>query len=230
MLKRTLAGLALLLAILAAADGMNKPQKTQRAQRNGNDSNMLLQSSASSVPSVVSSAVHAAAEKTPDVAMLARQIEHEDDHVTALELAQWIRDRKPGLRVLDIRSDSEFSNYHIPSAARMPLTALATLAPNDDETLVLYSGGGAHAAQGWVLLRTNGHRNVYFLRGGLIEWMDDVMSPALPTDSTRAKVAALSRYFGGVPHVGVVPTPTTNASPATATTAAAVAKARRRGC
>ena len=188
MLKRTLAGLALLLAILAAT--------TRQPDSNAST--------------------------------LAREIEHEDDHVTALELAQWIRDRKPGLRVLDIRSDSEFSNYHIPSAARMPLTRLATLAPNDDETLVLYSGGGAHAAQGWVLLRTNGHRNVYFLRGGLLEWMDDVMSPALPTDSTRARIAALSRYFGGVPRVGAVPTPTTNASPATA--AAAVAKARRRGC
>src|SRR4029079_8202645 len=43
-----------------------------------------------------------------DVASLAKQIEHEDDHVTAIELAQWIKDRKPGLRVLDIRADSEF--------------------------------------------------------------------------------------------------------------------------
>ena len=206
MLKRTLAGLALLLAVLAAADGMNKPEST-------------------SVPSVVQAVTTT---RQPNASTLAREIEHEDDHVTALELAQWIRDRQPGLRVLDIRSDSEFSNYHIPSAERMPLTELATLRPNDQETLVLYSGGGAHAAQGWVLLRTNGHRNVYFLRGGLLEWMDDVMSPALPTDSSRARVAALSRYFGGIPRVGAVPTPTTNASPASA--AAAVAKARRRGC
>ena len=64
MLNRTLAGLALLLAVLAAADGMNRPQRTQRAQRNGEDNNMMLQSSRSSVPSVVSSAVHAA-EKIP---------------------------------------------------------------------------------------------------------------------------------------------------------------------
>src|SRR6476469_6297778 len=235
MLTRTLAGLALVLAVLAAADGMNKPQRAPRAQRNGEDDTMMLQSSRSSVPSVVSTAVHAAEKmRGPDPTTLAREIEHEDDHVTALELAQWIRDRKPGLRVLDIRTDSEYSAYHIPSAARMPLTELATLAPNDAETLVLYSGGGAHAAQGWVLLRTNGHRNVYFLRGGLLEWMDDVMSPALPTDSSRVRVAALSRYFGGWPTVGLgprigaVPAPTTNASPATA--AAAVARARRRGC
>ncbi|MFL5521487.1 MAG: rhodanese-like domain-containing protein [Gemmatimonadales bacterium] len=163
-----------------------------------------------------------------DASGLAAEIEHEDDHVTALELAQWIRDRKPGLRVLDVRSDSEFAAYHIPSAERMPLTTLASLAPSGDETLVLYSEGGAHAAQGWVLLRANGHRNVYFLRGGLLDWMEDVMSPMLPTDTSRARVAALSRYFGGVPRAGVAPLPTpTEPAP---TAGSAVARLRRRGC
>jgi rhodanese-related sulfurtransferase len=168
-----------------------------------------------------------------DVAALAHDIEHEDDHVTALELAAWIKDRKPGLRVLDIRSDSEFAAFHIPSADRVPLTALATMRPSGDETIVLYSEGGAHAAQGWVLLRSLGFAKVYFLRGGLLDWLDDVMSPAIAdstgdprADSTRAHVAALSRYFGGVPRVGGPP-----ARPATSGTAAsAVARVRRRGC
>ena len=175
---------------------------------------------------------HRSANGTLDVAALARNIEHEDDHVTAVELAQWIKDRKPGLRVLDIRSDSEFVAFHIPSAERLPLSALSAMKPVGGETLVLYSEGGAHAAQGWVLLRSLGFSNVYFLRGGLLDWMDDVMSPALaePTgnaaaDSARAQRAALSRYFGGVPRVGVVPLPA-----AQATAASAVARVRRRGC
>jgi rhodanese-related sulfurtransferase len=163
-----------------------------------------------------------------DAGRLAAEIEREDDHVTALELAQWIRDRKPGLRVLDVRSDSEFATYHIPSAERMPLTALASLAPRSGETLVLYSEGGAHAAQGWVLLRAAGHHNVYFLRGGLLDWMEEVMSPVLPADTTSARVAALSRYFGGVPRAGVAPLPT--ASTPAPTAGAAVARLRRRGC
>lgn len=168
-----------------------------------------------------------------DVAALARDIEHEDDHVTAMELAAWIRDRKPGLRVLDIRSDSAFQEFHIPSAERVPLSALAAMRPAGSETLVLYSEGGAHAAQGWVLLRSIGFSNVYFLRGGLLDWMDDVMNPALAdstgnatADSTRAHHAALSRYFGGVPRVGATP-----ALPAGKSTAAsAVERVRRRGC
>jgi len=163
-----------------------------------------------------------------DVASLAQQIEHEDDHVTALELAQWIKDRKPGLRVLDIRADSEFEAYHIPSSERVPLNEIARLTPKGDETLVLYSEGGAHAAQGWVLLRSIGFTKVYFLRGGLLDWMDDVMSPTLPeqtgkasVDSTRDNHAALSRYFGGVPRVGAVPLPSA-VSP--------IVRIRRRGC
>jgi rhodanese-related sulfurtransferase len=190
---RVLAGVALVLAVLAALTG------TSRRSGVAIDANAL-----------------------------AAEIEHEDDHVTALELAQWIHDRKPGLRVLDVRSDSEFAAYHIPSAEQIPLTTLASLPPKRDETLVLYSEGGAHAAQGWVLLRANGHRHVYFLRGGLLDWMEDVMSPTLPADTSRARVAALSRYFGGVPRVGPAPLPTA-ADPAP-TAGAAVARARRRGC
>jgi rhodanese-related sulfurtransferase len=175
-----------------------------------------------------------------DVERLASEIEREADHVTALELAQWIRDRKPGLRVLDVRSDSEFNAYHIPSAERVPLDSLVTLKPARDETLVLYSEGGVHAAQGWVLLRALGHGQVYFLRGGLLDWMDDVMSPALPSppDSASARVAALSRYFGGVPHVSataIAPSARAHASPVkpnenSPTATEAVARLRRRGC
>ena len=168
---------------------------------------------------------------TMDVAALAGEIEHESDHVTARELAVWIHDRKAGLRVIDVRSDSEFAEFHIPTAERMPLTALAKMQPKGNETLVLYSEGGAHAAQGWVLLRSRGYQRVYFLRGGLLDWMDDVMSPTLAAKTGDAKadaahdsIAALSRYFGGVPHVGG-----SAAAPATSA-AAAVARVKRRGC
>jgi rhodanese-related sulfurtransferase len=143
-----------------------------------------------------------------DVESLARAVEHEDDHVTAIELAEWIRDRRPGLRVVDIRSSGEFDALHIPTAERIPLTDLAKTPFRRDETIVLYSEGGAHAGQGWVFLRALGYTQVYFLRGGLLEWMDEVMSPTMDiqaSDSVRkafARVSDLSRYFGGTPRVG----------------------------
>lgn len=145
-----------------------------------------------------------------DVQSLARAVEHEDDHVTALELAEWIRDRRPGLRVVDIRSSGEFEALHIPTAERIALTDLAKTPFRHDETIVLYSEGGAHAGQGWVFLRALGYTQVYFLRGGLREWLDDVMSPTFPiaADDSGRKIIAhnsdLSRYFGGSPRVGTV--------------------------
>ncbi|HEV7388707.1 MAG TPA: rhodanese-like domain-containing protein [Gemmatimonadaceae bacterium] len=143
-----------------------------------------------------------------DVESLARAVEHEDDHVTAIELAEWIRDRRPGLRVVDIRTSGEFDALHIPTAERIPLSDLSTTPFRRDETIVLYSEGGAHAGQGWVFLRALGYTQVYFLRGGLREWLDDVMSPVIaPAAGDSAKkafvhVSDLSRYFGGSPHIG----------------------------
>ncbi|MEA2492037.1 MAG: hypothetical protein QOH21_3829 [Acidobacteriota bacterium] len=128
---------------------------------------------------------------TIDVAQLAHAVAVEEDHVTALELAQWIRDRKPGLRIIDLRTAAEFAEYHVPRAERIAFEQLLGTPFRPTETIVLISDGGAHAAQAWVFLRALGHRDVYFLRGGLGEWLDEVMSPSKPTD--------LTRYFGGMP-------------------------------
>jgi rhodanese-related sulfurtransferase len=176
-----------------------------------------------------------------DVRSLARNVELEEDHVTALELAEWIRDRRPGLRVVDVRSPAEFNAYHVPTAERIDLSQLIETPFRTDETIVLYSEGGAHAARGWVFLRALGYPKVYFLRGGLYEWLDDVINPTIsanPSDSARAawvKVVSVSRYFGGVPRTAaesrqdpVIPQQAEVGSESKASTE--VLRLRRRGC
>ena len=151
-----------------------------------------------------------------DVSALAAEIVAEEDHVTAIELAQWIRDRKAGLRIFDLRPVEEFDEYHVPSAKHVALDALVSMRFTPADTIVLVSDGGAHAAQAWVLLRASGTAHVYFLRGGLGEWLDDVMNPV----GAPAEVVALSRYFGGMPRSGTPSTTTTNT----------VRDMKRRGC
>jgi rhodanese-related sulfurtransferase len=171
-----------------------------------------------------------------DIAGLARAVEREDDHVTAIELATWIKDRKPGLRVIDVRSEAEFNTFHVPTAERIALDALVSTPFTDQETVVLYSDGGAHAAQGWVFLRARGHRQAYFLRGGLADWLDDVMNPTLPPDAApeaRAafeRVAPISRYFGGRPHRETDDERAARINSSRPTVAESVARMRRRGC
>jgi rhodanese-related sulfurtransferase len=137
-----------------------------------------------------------------DVDQLAGLVDREEDHVAALELAAWIRARRPGLRILDVRSRAEYDAYHVPGAEHVPLAALprTSFAPGD--TIVVYSEAGVHGAQAWVFLRALGHHRVYFLRRGILEWLDEVMSPAPPpgaSDAEAARIVELSRSFGGVP-------------------------------
>jgi rhodanese-related sulfurtransferase len=154
-----------------------------------------------------------------DVADLAATVEREDDHVTAMELAAWIRDRRPGLRVIDVRSPDEFSAYQIPSAENVPLGSFDRLRLQRGDIVVLYSAGGAHAAQAWVFVRSLGHREVFFLSGGLNEWINEVMTPERSTE--------LTRYFGGVAQPG---SSNRNAARTDESTADAVKRLRRRGC
>jgi rhodanese-related sulfurtransferase len=139
------------------------------------------------------------------VARIAAEVSNESDHVTAVELARWIRDRKAALRIIDVRDSVSFEESHIPGAIRQSLEEIAVAPVTTGETIVLYSGGGAHAAQGWVLLRSRGVNDVFFLRGGYDEWMDEVMNPQFPRNAPPEEraamdsVAALSRYFGGIP-------------------------------
>ena len=176
-----------------------------------------------------------------DVTALARAVEREEDHIGAIELARLIRDRAPDLRVIDLRPADAFREYAIPGAERMSLTDLTTQDFEPRSTIVLYSEGGTHAAQGWFLLRARGVERVYFLRGGLFEWVDQVMEARLASDATDAQreafreVAALSRYFGGQPSISDRPPSVLDeiALPVRADSGSGgetVRRLRRRGC
>jgi len=126
-------------------------------------------------------AAFAGAPRSIDVDALAKQVANEEDHVTALELAQWIKDRKPGLRVINVGRASA----RLPGAEVIPLESVTRTQFAPTETIVLVSDGGAHAAQAWVFLRALGHRNVFFLRGGIAEWNAEVLNPPTHTPVTR---------------------------------------------
>jgi hypothetical protein len=142
--------------------------------------------------------------------------------VTALELAAWIRDRKPGLRIVDLRPAEAFADGHVPSAENLALPELEVSFPAG-ATLVFYGGGEAAAP------RAPGHLE---LRGGWPAWVSEVLNPQLARGAAPQEVAAfaavseLSRYFGGVPRVVDTPVP----PPSAAELEAQAVRTRRRGC
>jgi rhodanese-related sulfurtransferase len=171
-----------------------------------------------------------------DIAALARMVAAQEDHVSALQLARWIRDRRPGLRVIDVRSPEEFARFSIPTAENVPIEQITDARFRDDETIVLYSEGGAHAAQAWVFLKAAGVRNVLFIAGGLGDWFDEVMNPVVPVvpppgqAAHLAEVAELSTYFGGSPRAAPADGTAVAAAGGDHDTANLIASARRRGC
>ncbi len=122
------------------------------------------------------------------------------EQISASQLARWIRDGKAGLRVLDLRDSSAFETKHVPSAESFALTGLVTVLPKPGETLVLYSDDDLRDAQATAWLAGVGHARVHVVRGGMSAWMTEVLSPIVQGDSAKS-VAALSRYFGGVPRL-----------------------------
>ena len=149
-----------------------------------------------------------------NVTGLASDIGAERDHITAPELADRIMHglssgNDTTLHIFDLRTAAEFAQFHIPGARLATIEDLVRTPLPRDASIVLYSEGGAHAAQVWVLLRMRGYRNVLFLREGIYEWVSRVFEPRLADDATAAErlefkqAATRSRFFGGLPKAGV---------------------------
>lgn len=150
---------------------------------------------------------------------LAAIVDTEVDHVTAEELADWIVQGNTEYRLIDLRDEAAYAEYHIPTAEHVPTAALPEYPLLRNEKIVLYSDGGIHSAQAWMLLKAQRYRGVYTLLGGLDAWVDEVLFPTLPADATPRqtteleRIAQVSRFFGGAPRTGVDEDTDTAAAP-----------------
>ena len=70
-----------------------------------------------------------------------------EDHVTPAELAAWIVEGRSDYRLIDIRDEKSFAEYHIPTAENVPLATVLDGALGRTDKIVLYGDGGIHAAQ-----------------------------------------------------------------------------------
>jgi rhodanese-related sulfurtransferase len=132
----------------------------------------------------------------------------EVDHVSPEELANWIIQGRVDFRLVDLRNEAAFAEYHIPQAELVPMEGLLDHGLQRNEKIVLYSDGGIHSAQAWFLLKAKGYNGVYILRGGLEEWKDAVLFPRLAPNATPQQAAQFERkaqiakFFGGSAQTG----------------------------
>jgi rhodanese-related sulfurtransferase len=147
-------------------------------------------------------------EATVNAKELALIVEKEVDHVSVQVLADWLIQGKSDFRLIDLRNEKDFAEYHIPSAENVTLSGLDQSTLQRNEKIILYSDGGIHSAQAWMLLEAKRFKGVYILRGGLEEWKDQILFPRIPDNPTPAQVVEfaktkeVSKFFGGAPQSG----------------------------
>ena len=145
---------------------------------------------------------------TIDTQELANIVERKADHVTVLELADWIVSGRTDYRLIDLRDEEAYAEYYIPTAERVALSQLSDYPLYRNEKIVLYSEGGIHSAQAWFLLQARGYAGSYILFGGLDAWKDEILFPSLPAEANLeqkrafARTREVSAFFGGSPRSG----------------------------
>lgn len=143
---------------------------------------------------------------------IADLVETENDHVLPDSLAVWLMNEKP-MRIIHLGDSSSYSRYHIPGAELKSLPDLLHSTLKKNELIILYSEGGIHAGQAWVLLKAKNFKNVYTMHGGLSAWRSEILFPRLSPDAKDAEKkrfeerSKISLYFGGQPTVILEPKP-----------------------
>ena len=118
---------------------------------------------------------------------LANEVINRSDHITAEQLGHLIIDEDPDYQLVDLREPAEYEKFHIKTAINIPMTKLFTddnLEYIDPKKLViLYTNGGTHAAQTWILLQAQGITNTTVLLGGF--WIASIFGN-LPIGNTAS--------------------------------------------
>jgi phage shock protein E len=72
-----------------------------------------------------------------------------------------------GALVIDVRTEAEFQEKHLPGVVNIPLDRLreeiARVAPSKDQPLLLHCRSGARSGTGTAMLKEMGYRNVFNL-------------------------------------------------------------------
>jgi uncharacterized protein len=125
-------------------------------------------------------------------------------YLDPVQLAEWIFDKREDFVLLDLRTAAEYERYHLPYAELRRPGAERAVAPAGRPKLVIYAGGAAIPPEALAFLDSGSYPEVYLLWGGVEGWAKRVLFPDLTrtralTAENSARIARLSRFFGGAP-------------------------------
>ena len=138
-----------------------------------------------------------------DTTELARISATSADKVNAEDLADSMVRGDDDVMLIDLRDAKAYATYFIPGAINMEINSdeFADLPRNED--IVIYSDNGEATAKAWFILKARGYKSAKSIDGGIKAWMDNVLYPSKPADTSKAaqeafaKRAEVAKHFGG---------------------------------
>jgi len=105
------------------------------------------------------------------------------------QVADMLVQKDPSLQLIDVRSSAEFEKYSLPGAINIPLESLlldeyADYVNQDIKLNVFYSNSSTKANEAWMIARQLGYKNNYVLQGGLNYWVETILNPEKPSETS----------------------------------------------
>ena len=127
------------------------------------------------------------------------------DAVSVNDLGSWILEAKMDYRLVDLRDESEYSEYNIPSSENISIGSLTNSDLKRNEKIILYSDKEIVAAQAWFILKADDFKSISILSGGMEAWRNDVVFPTctcgeFPSEEQKQqhqKKEEIAKFFGG---------------------------------
>lgn len=103
---------------------------------------------------------------------------------------------KDGVRIVDVRTVSEFEAGHIPAAENVPLDQLSAEMASWDiaEPIFVYCATGSRSVEAMRILNEAGFKSVYNLQSGIVAWDGDVT-----TDNAGPVATGVAPSASGLP-------------------------------
>jgi len=115
------------------------------------------------------------------------EIQSGSEMIVPDELANWIIQKDPSFQLIDVRTQTEFDQFHLDNAIHIPFKSILDesyidFLDQDVKMNIFYSNGSTLAQKAWVVTKQLGYENNYVLQGGLNYWTEVILNPSPPSD------------------------------------------------
>lgn len=118
------------------------------------------------------------------------------------QIADMIITEDPSFLLIDVRSQGEYEEFHLPGAVNIPLSNLLAdewkaYLNQDIRHNIFYSNSTVKANEAWMITLQLGYRNNYVMQGGLNYWVETIMNPEAPASTSPNEEIAKYNFRKG---------------------------------